>query len=168
MVCGNCHHEWCWICGFEDFNGENAPRKEGKVNYHDFITIQCNLFGLLTELPWYGSIPLGLIGLVLVPVIVFFLSMMLMIGIFCDENKHSNKAVMQIMFFKKGHSKYKLWFNMLAIILWILYILFCLLMTVLFIIIFIIPIYISIVFVFFRMIYWWNKKRRIEIAQKNA
>ena len=25
MICSVCSHEWCWICGFEDVNGEGKP-----------------------------------------------------------------------------------------------------------------------------------------------
>lgn len=101
------------------------------------------------------------------PLIVFLIMMILLIGVFCDENKNSNKEIMKIMFFK-SRSKFKILYNLLAVFLWVLYVIVAIIVSLIFILIFIIPIYISVVFVFFRMMYWWNKKRRIEVAQKNA
>jgi hypothetical protein len=94
--------------------------------------------------------------------------MILQIGIFCDEHRKNNREIMRIMFFRRSSSKYKSVFCLLAIILWILMIVGSLILSVIFLVVCIVPIYISIVFVFFRMIWWWNKKRRIEVAQKSA
>tara|TARA_B110000285_G_C14650544_1_gene391663 strand:+ start:229 stop:549 length:321 start_codon:yes stop_codon:yes gene_type:complete len=94
--------------------------------------------------------------------------MTLQIGVFCDENRNSRREIMKIMFFKRSSSKYRPVFCLLAIILWFLMITGSLLLSVIFLIVCIVPIYISIFFVLFRMIWWWNRKRRIEVAQKTA
>jgi hypothetical protein len=156
MCCSVCKYEWCWICGFKDVNGENAPKKG--VNPHDVIVIPCSIFGLMTELKWYYGIPAGILLFALVPIIMFFALTVLQISIFCktiDKSKClKNSRAVKIMEGRQGK-----WWLLITIPLWICIIAFFAAISVLIILIGIIPFYISALLVFIRMIWWWNIKR---------
>mmetsp|Transcript_12733 Transcript_12733/g.21467 ORF Transcript_12733/g.21467 Transcript_12733/m.21467 type:complete len:222 (+) Transcript_12733:613-1278(+) len=167
MYCSVCQYEWCWICGFSDFNGENSPKK--KFNWHDFIVIPCNIFNMLFMLRWYFSVPLGIIIFATLPLLTIATLLTLFICMFIDEKKPSSHRTRYKYFFLKNYKgsscSRRTKFIFLGVPLWTLLICTYIVLTTVLTAIFILPLYATMMFVFMRMIIWWRKKRYISSKQ---
>ena len=153
MICAICKYEWCWICGFKDYNGEGS--KSDGFNFHFFIMFQCNMFGLLTFLPWYLSIPLGLLSFVTLPLIIFLFILFISIGLFHDIYLRNPRSYfLKLFVIRTYNTTAKIIF--IFVPLWILLISTFILFSALLMAIIILPFYIMTVFVLIRMIWWWN------------
>ena len=162
MICSVCKYEWCWICGFQDYNGEGS--KPESFNFHFFIVFQCNIFGMLTFLPWYWAILAGILIFSTLPLLIFFFTWSISVALFHDthirvpSSKHNR--VTQYMALRNHKTKTTVVFVWLP--LWLLLITVFGALSFVFTVIITIPFYILSVFVFIRMIWYWNTKRRVE------
>lgn len=148
MRCSACSYEWCWICGFQDINGENAPRE--KFNPHDFLVIPCAIFQTMLQMKWYYGLPAGISLFALVPLVMFIAIIACLF-----------KGLLDI-----GH-KYRLdsyftckknWWLLLIVPFWVCVTLIFMAISASIVLLGIIPFYILALFVFIRMLWWWKNK----------
>lgn len=155
MICSVCKHEWCWICGFTDFNGEGT--KPDGFNFHFIIVFQCNLFGMLTMLPWYWAIIMGIIVFATLPITICLFTFGVSLGLFYDiilRVPYKQNKLTRLLLTRNHKSKATIIFVLIP--LWLILILAFALFSILLTVTIIIPFYILSVLVFIRMIWWWN------------
>ena len=126
--------------------------------------------GLITELRWYLAVPLGIVSFIATPILLFLLLALIFIMLFIEINMESDTWVRRYFSFDNRRRKvYKsgikatLYKIFVCFTFWLLLVSFMLTSAFLMTIILTIPVYIINIFIMFRMIYWWNAKKRLQI-----
>ena len=126
--------------------------------------------GLITELRWYLAVPLGIVSFIATPILLFLLLALIFIMLFIEVSMESDTWVRRYFSFDNRRRKvYKsgikatLYKIFVCFTFWLLLVSFMLTSAFLMTIILTIPVYIINIFIMFRMIYWWNAKKRLQI-----
>ena len=160
MTCTQCYHCWCWVCGL-NYNS----------NVHAFMVFPCQLINMTvlnSAIPKWVRFFMFLLYITIIP-LLFLLVFCFCVPFvsFIDSRRYrgsgSYQVIDRIIMCRDGCCSISgfLLFILIAVPFWILFTVVCMIISIVATSILIIPFYIASVICLCRMVYWWNKNKRL-------
>ena len=125
---------------------------------------------MITDLRWYFAVPLGIVSFIATPILLFLLLTLIFIMLFIDFTMESDTCVRRYFSFNnrlrkvyKSGTKSIMYKIFVCFTFWITLVSVMLTSAFLMTILLTIPVFIINIFIMFRMMYWWNAKKKIQI-----